>query len=76
MRFLPRDCANLTSGFQRTVDLSTEKEIATFPMEQAWSGLAFSPDRSRIYVSSGAAYPGSDITLPAAYRSHRTVAEL
>jgi YVTN family beta-propeller protein len=43
------------------VDLSTEKEIATFPMEQAWSGLAFSPDGSRIYVSSGAAYPGSDI---------------
>src|SRR5262249_54592768 len=42
------------------VDLSTEKEIATFPMEQAWSGLAFSPDGSRIYVSSGAAYPGSD----------------
>src|SRR5262249_14195526 len=30
------------------VDLSTEKEVATFPMEQAWSGLAFSPDGSRI----------------------------
>ena len=25
------------------VDLATEKEIATFQMEQAWSGLAFSP---------------------------------
>jgi DNA-binding beta-propeller fold protein YncE len=43
------------------VDLATEKEIATFPMEQAWSGLACSPDGSRIYVSSGAAYPGNDI---------------
>src|SRR5262245_11436565 len=43
------------------VDLATEKEIATFPMEQAWSGLAFSPDGSRIFVSTGAAYPGPDI---------------
>ena len=43
------------------VDLATEKEIATFPMEQAWSGLAFSPDGSRIFVSSGAAYSGPDI---------------
>jgi DNA-binding beta-propeller fold protein YncE len=43
------------------VDLATEKEIATFPMEQAWSGLAFSPDGKRIYVSSGAGYPISDI---------------
>jgi DNA-binding beta-propeller fold protein YncE len=43
------------------VDLATEKEIATFPMEQAWSGLAFAPDGKRIYVSSGAGYPVSDI---------------
>src|SRR5215831_7790755 len=43
------------------VDLTTEREIATFPMEQAWSGLAFSPDGSRIFVSSGAGYPGHDI---------------
>ncbi len=43
------------------VDLGTEKEIATFPLEQAWSGLAFSPDGRRIFVSSGAGYPGSDI---------------
>ena len=28
------------------VDLATEKEIATFPMEQAWSGLAFAPEGS------------------------------
>jgi len=43
------------------VDLATEKEIATFPMEQSWSGLAFSPDGRRIFVSSGAGYPVSDI---------------
>src|SRR5262249_55607072 len=43
------------------VDLTTEKEVFTFPMEQAWSGLAFSPDGSRIFVSSGAGYPGHDI---------------
>ena len=45
------------------VDLATEKEIATFPMEQAWSGLAFSPDGNRIYVSSGAGYKASDIQI-------------
>src|SRR5262247_1579545 len=43
------------------VDLASEKEIATSPMEQAWSGLAFSPDGSRLYVTSGAGYPGHDI---------------
>jgi YVTN family beta-propeller protein len=43
------------------VDLATEKEIATFSMEQSWSGLAFSPDGKRIFVSSGAGYPLSDI---------------
>jgi YVTN family beta-propeller protein len=45
------------------VDLATEKEIATFQMEQAWSGLAFSPKGDRIYVSNGAGYKGSDIQL-------------
>ena len=45
------------------VDLATEKEIATFQMEQAWSGLAFSPDGDRIYVSNGAGYRGSDIQV-------------
>ena len=45
------------------VDLATEKEIATFPMEQAWSGLAFSPAGDRIYVSNGAGYKGSDIQV-------------
>jgi DNA-binding beta-propeller fold protein YncE len=43
------------------VELDTEKEVATFPMEQSWSGLAFSPDGRRLYVSSGAGYPNSDI---------------
>jgi YVTN family beta-propeller protein len=43
------------------VDLAAEKEIATFPMEQSWSGLAFSPDGKRVFVSSGAGYPQSDI---------------
>jgi WD40 repeat protein len=43
------------------VDLASEKEIATFPLEQAWSGLAFAPNGNRIYISSGAGYPGSDI---------------
>jgi DNA-binding beta-propeller fold protein YncE len=45
------------------VDLSTEKEVATFQMEQAWSGLAFSPKGDRIYVSNGAGYKGSDIQI-------------
>jgi YVTN family beta-propeller protein len=43
------------------VDLATETETATFPLEQAWSGLAIAPDGKRIYVSSGAAYPQNDI---------------
>src|SRR5262249_18750989 len=43
------------------VELATEKEIATFPIEQSWSGLAFSSDGKRIFVSSGASYPLSDI---------------
>jgi YVTN family beta-propeller protein len=45
------------------VDLATEKEIATFQMEQAWSGLAFSPQGDRIYVSNGAGYKASDIQI-------------
>src|SRR5580765_4836505 len=43
------------------VDLATEKEIATFPMAQSWSGLAFAPDGKRIFVSSGAGYVNNDI---------------
>jgi YVTN family beta-propeller protein len=43
------------------VDLATEKEIATFPLERAWSGLVFAHDGKRIYVSSGAGNPNNDI---------------
>jgi YVTN family beta-propeller protein len=43
------------------VDLATEKEIATFPLVQSWSGLAFAPDSRRIFLSSGAGSPNSDI---------------
>jgi YVTN family beta-propeller protein len=53
------------SGYTRhglhIVDLATEKEIASFPLEQSWSGLAFSPDGKRIFVSGGAGNPLSDI---------------
>src|SRR5262245_12727629 len=42
------------------VDLASEKEVATFPMEQSWSGLAFAPDGKRIFVSTGVGYAGSD----------------
>jgi len=45
------------------VDLASEKEVATFQMEQAWSGLAFSPQGDRIYVSNGAGYKPSDIQV-------------
>jgi DNA-binding beta-propeller fold protein YncE len=45
------------------VDLSTEKEVATFQMEQAWSGLAFSPKGDRLFVSNGAGYKESDIQV-------------
>jgi len=50
-----------TSHALHIVDLATEKEVATFPMEQSWSGLAFAPDGKRIFVSSGAGYAHNDI---------------
>jgi YVTN family beta-propeller protein len=43
------------------VDLASEKEVATFPLEQSWSGLAFSPDGKRVFVSGGAGNPLGDI---------------
>jgi len=45
------------SGYTRhqlhLVDLATEKEVATFPLERSWSGLAWSPNGRRILVSGG-----------------------
>src|SRR5690242_12880949 len=32
------------------VDVASEKEIATFPLSRAWSGLAFSADGRRIFL--------------------------
>jgi dipeptidyl aminopeptidase/acylaminoacyl peptidase len=43
------------------VDLASEKEIATFPLERAWSGLAWSPNGNRLLVSGGAGNPVADL---------------
>jgi DNA-binding beta-propeller fold protein YncE len=43
------------------VDLDTEKEIATFPLERAWSGLAWSPNGRRVLISGGQDNPAADI---------------
>ena len=43
------------------VDLATEKEIVTFPLERAWSGLAWSPNGRRLLVSAGVGNPAADI---------------
>jgi DNA-binding beta-propeller fold protein YncE len=60
-----RTLAFTNTGYTRhqlhLVDLATEKEIATFPLERAWSGLAWSPNSSRVLVSAGAANPAADI---------------
>ncbi|MCX6591111.1 MAG: bifunctional YncE family protein/alkaline phosphatase family protein [Acidobacteria bacterium] len=45
------------------VDLATEKEVATFPMEQSWAGLAWAANSKKLYVSSGAGYAGADILV-------------
>ncbi len=45
------------------VDVASEKEIATFPLSRAWSGLAFSADGRRIFLSSGAGNPASDVQV-------------
>jgi YVTN family beta-propeller protein len=45
------------SGYTRhqlhVVDLGTEKEIATFPLDRTWAGLAWSPNNKRILISAG-----------------------
>jgi YVTN family beta-propeller protein len=53
------------SGYTRhqfhIVDLATEKEIATFPLDRAWSGLAWSPNGKRVLISAGAGNAAADI---------------
>jgi DNA-binding beta-propeller fold protein YncE len=53
------------SGYTRhqlhILDLATEKEIATFPLERAWSGLAWSPNGKRLLVSAGQGNATADI---------------
>src|SRR5215475_10114228 len=43
------------------VDLSTEKEVATFQLERAWSGLAWSPSGKHVLISGGQNNPAADI---------------
>src|SRR5215469_6978079 len=53
------------SGYTRhqlhVVDLASEKEIATFPFERAWAGLAWSPNGKKLLVSAGQENPSADI---------------
>ncbi len=53
------------SGYTRhqlhLVDLATETEIATFPLDRSWSGLAWSPNGKRILVSGGQDNVAADI---------------
>ena len=53
------------SGYTRhqlhVVDLTTEKEIATFPLDRSWSGLAWMPNGKRIFVSGGQDNAAADI---------------
>jgi YVTN family beta-propeller protein len=53
------------SGYTRhqfhIVDLATEKEIATIPLDRAWEGLAWSPNGKRVLISAGAGNAAADI---------------
>src|SRR5262245_58927062 len=53
------------SGYTRhqfhLVDLATEKEIATFPLDRAWSGLVWSPNGKRVLISAGQGNAAADI---------------
>src|SRR5215469_16130790 len=53
------------SGYTRhqfhVVDLATEKEIATFPLDRTWSGLAWSPNGKRVLISAGQGNEAGDI---------------
>src|SRR5215467_14697548 len=53
------------SGYTRhqfhLVDLASEKEVATFPLERAWSGLAWSPNGRRVLISAGQGNAAADL---------------
>src|SRR5215831_9360415 len=53
------------SGYTRhqlhVVDLASEKEVATFPLERSWAGLALSPNGKKLLVSAGQGNPNADI---------------
>lgn len=55
------------SGYVRhqlhIVDLATEKEVAAFPVDRSWSGMAWAPDGKRIYLSGGVAGARADILV-------------
>src|SRR6516162_2319951 len=60
-----KSLAFTNSGYTRhqlhVVDLASEKEIATFPFERAWTGLAWSPNGKKLLVSAGQGNPIADI---------------
>src|SRR5215831_4987906 len=43
------------------VDLANEKEVATFQLERAWSGLAWSPNGKHVLISGGQDNIAADI---------------
>jgi len=45
------------------IDLATEKELAKVPLVRAWSGIAWTRDSSRIYVSGGTSNGLYDINV-------------
>ena len=55
------------SGYTRhqfhIVDMATEKEVATFPLDRTWSGLAWSPNGKRVLISAGQGNPAGDIYI-------------
>ena len=62
-----RTLAVVNSGYRANalhlVDLKTEREYARIPIGRSWSGLAWSPDGQRIYVSGGVSNPIGDVLV-------------
>jgi len=60
-----KSLAFTNSGYTRhqlhVVDLASEKEIATFPFERAWTGLAWSWNGKKLLVSAGQGNQSADI---------------